>query len=382
MEEDNSPKRAPFFTKPLRPDIQVSESEKIVLFCHVEPRDDPDLEIIWFVNQSPLPSGHKFKLSNEFGNLSLTILYTYAEDSGVYSCIAKNHSGTAETKCNVECHSKKSMLLEPCQPESAKAITRLEAPKRPHSNLSVPQAISPVFITAPRSYENLIEGQSLHLECHVRPIDDPKLMITWFKNGQLLQAGHRIKHVFNFGYVGFDIIQMYDEDSGCYTCQAKNDAGSAEVSCNIKCLPLKSIYLESSHPEILRKIDALERHERRQHADQTFPEIKPYFVTQLSGPTDILKEGQTAHIQCRYEPNDDPNLKLEWIFNGCPLLNASRFRMMNNFGYAAIDMIGVIPEDTGIYSVAITNRAGSAVSNFELRCKRKFLQYIHFLLLL
>lgn len=44
----------------------------------------------------------------------------------------------------------------------------------------------------------------------------------------------------------------------------------------------------------------------------------PKFVTPLNGPTQ-LNEGQSSHYECRIEPHSDPNLKVEWFFNGKPL---------------------------------------------------------------
>jgi len=372
QDEPEVRKSAPFFSKPLKPEVQVSESEQVILECKVQPTDDPDLEINWLFNQQLLPSGHKFKLTNDFGHVTLVILYTYAEDSGIYTCEAKNRLGSASTQCSVKCYSKKSMLLEPCQPDSIRAIQILETPKRHPAEIIHTNQISPVFLTSPRSYENLIEGQSLHLECHVRPTDDANLSITWLKDGQPLQASHRFKHLSNFGYVGLDFLQVYPEDSGLYTCRAKNNMGVAEVSCSLNCRPLKSILLESAHPESLGKIHMLEHHVVRKPNEPEVQQVQPYFTQQLTGPVEVLHESQTAHLQCRYEPNADPNLKIDWLFNGQPLTNASRIRMMNNFGFGSIDIIGVIPEDSGVYSVIVKNAVGSARSDFEIRCRCKW----------
>lgn len=39
-------------------------------------------------------------------------------------------------------------------------------------------------------------------------------------------------------------------------------------------------------------------------------QIVPVFTKQLSGPTDILKEAQSVHMDCMVQPINDPNLKV------------------------------------------------------------------------
>uniref|UniRef100_A0A915K1X4 Ig-like domain-containing protein n=1 Tax=Romanomermis culicivorax TaxID=13658 RepID=A0A915K1X4_ROMCU len=215
----------------------------------------------------------------------------------------------------------------------------------------------------------LTARQTCHLECHVRPTDDPSLNVQWYKDGQLLQASHRFKHVQNFGYVAFDFLQVYPEDSGRYSCVASNEIGSAETYCSIKCYPLANLYLDTEHPESLRRIQILEQSGQKPSQESEPPKIAPRFVQELTGPEGYLTEGQTVHLQCRYEPNSDPSLKLEWLFNNQPMIHGSRFRTVNDFGYVSLDILNVIPEDTGLYTVKIVNDLGEAATNFDMECR-------------
>jgi len=96
---------------------------------------------------------------------------------------------------------------------------------------------------------------------------------------------------------------------------------------------------------------------------------KPSFEQNLQGPTDVLKEGQTVNFQCRVLPNNDPKLKVEWFFNGQPLAQASRCKFLNEFGFISLDLLYVNPEDSGKYTVRVTNEAGQAESSFDIHCK-------------
>lgn len=83
---------------------------------------------------------------------------------------------------------------------------------------------------------------------------------------------------------------------------------------------MKTIVVESEHPEGLEKIQHLEdysRYQRDVQQDVTFTQ-KPSFTVQLSGNTQLI-EGQSAHFETRLEPMGDPSMTVEWYFNGRPL---------------------------------------------------------------
>lgn len=75
--------------------------------------------------------------------------------------------------------------------------------------------------------------------------------------------------------------------------------------------------------------------------------IKPYFTKELSGPTQDIKEGQTVTINGEFQPTNDNRLRVEWLFNGRPLKQASRFRMVSDFGFVSLEILYVYPEDSG-----------------------------------
>jgi hypothetical protein len=55
-----------------------------------------------FFSFSPL--GSRFTETNNFGFVALDILYCYPEDSGTYTCRAKNIVGEAVTSANLSVH--------------------------------------------------------------------------------------------------------------------------------------------------------------------------------------------------------------------------------------------------------------------------------------
>lgn len=45
-------------------------------------------------------------------------------------------------------------------------------------------------------------------------------------------------------------------------------------------------------------------------SEPELPPEKPVFTKELSGPEEILKEGQSVHMDCVVQPINDPSLKV------------------------------------------------------------------------
>lgn len=130
--------------------------------------------------------------------------------------------------------------------------------------------------------------------------------------------------------------------------------------------------LQTQNEAALEKIHMLEDSSRyhRREDEEFIVTVAPHFTCQLMGPSN-LKEGQSAHYECRIEPYPDPNLKVEWLHNGKPLTTGHRFRTSNDFGFAALDILTVYPADSGEYTCRVVNRNGHAQSSVRLNVTSK-----------
>lgn len=97
----------------------------------------------------------------------------------------------------------------------------------------------------------------------------------------------------------------------------------------------------------------------------------PKFVT-FPRNIDNLVEGQNAHFEAKIEPLADPNLHIEWFKDGRPVTIGHRFRPIHDFGYVAMDIVGLISEDSGTYTIRATNNVGSVETTATLQCKSEF----------
>lgn len=96
---------------------------------------------------------------------------------------------------------------------------------------------APHFTTHLNGPSELIEGQSAHYECRIEPYPDSNLKVEWLHNGKPLTTGHRFRTAYDFGFASLDVLSVYAEDSGEYTCRVTNRLGTAQssVTTNIKC---------------------------------------------------------------------------------------------------------------------------------------------------
>lgn len=100
--EEERPGQRPVFLTPLVNLENLKEGDHAHFESRVEPINDSDLKIEWFLNGQRIKTGHRFRTTHDFGYVALDILYTYAEDSGTYMCKATNKLGEAVNTCTLK----------------------------------------------------------------------------------------------------------------------------------------------------------------------------------------------------------------------------------------------------------------------------------------
>ena len=196
------------------------------------------------------------------------------------------------------------------------------------------------------------------------------MKIDWFHNDQPIALGSRIHTISDFGFVVLDIDWTFKRDAGTYTCRATNKYGSTETKASLSCKGQKSINLDSQLPQgmSLEKLKELEKGRADTSAEIESAEVTaPKFITQIQSRA--VGEGEPAHFSCRVEPKHDPKLEIKWFHNGKELDSGHRFRMTQEFGYVALDILYTYPEDEGEYVCKATNELGADASTCTLKCK-------------
>lgn len=68
---------------------------------------------------------------------------------------------------------------------------------------------------------------------------------------------------------------------------------------------------------------------------------------------DEATEADAVRLDCRLLPVNDPTMKVYWTVNGNPIPEASRFMPARNFDYVSLDILGLYPEDSGVYTCKV-----------------------------
>lgn len=176
-----------------------------------------------------MPYSNRIQTTNDFGVIMLMIKHLITQDSGEYKCIARNSKGEAVTTGNIVVQS----------------IIDVETPQ-------VIQAL----------VENIeaIEGESIHLECRVTPINDPKLTVQWYRDGQPMPESNRFKTNFEFGFVTLDILYAYPDDMGDYELVVTNDKGTASTKGHVVVVATPNLQFAPQAPG--SNIENIEQHLR------------------------------------------------------------------------------------------------------------------------
>ena len=371
----------PKFVSTFNSKFEVSEGQSCHMEARLTPVEDPNLKVEWFKDGKPLPTGHRFRTFHDFGIVILDILYTYAEDSGTYECKATNKLGTDSISCLVQCSEKSGLILTPQVPGEMKKhtmdrIQHLETRSvKERTESTYTSSAAPRFTVPIENMNDLREGENAHFEARLVPQDDPNLIVEWYWNGKALKAGSRIRTFCDFGFVILEISPVYPEDSGEYTCKARNALGEAVTTATLKCSGKKRIIMDSQLPRgmegAMDKIANLEGLGRRRIMED-MPEdtdAPPEFLSNLEDL--VLVENQLAHFETRLTPINDPSMRVEWFHNGKPISSGSRIKTINDFGFVILEVANVLSRDSGNYTCKAVNKHGEASVACNVQVKSK-----------
>ncbi|XP_013792410.2 titin-like, partial [Limulus polyphemus] len=365
----------PVFTKPLNNLDNLQEGGFAHFEAQITPVNDFTMTTEWYFNGQPLTASTRMSTVFSFGYVALHIKYLRAEDSGVYMCKAINQKGEAFSSATLKVKTMGEVVYDLGYPEQQRyqeKIQELEAwQQQQRQQVVVEEAVpqtAPVFRTPLRDVVDIQEGKIARFEARVEPTGDSNMRVEWLKDGKPLEASYRTTIFFNFGYVSLTIRGVDTRDSGTYTCVAINSVGTAKSSATLTCQTKQDVVLESQYPEGLEKIQHLEDSSRfqRETYEETTVTQRPKFTEPLVGK-DLLVEGQSAHFETRLEPIGDPSMTVEWYFNGRPLTTGHRFKTYFDFGYVALDILYVFPEDSGDFTVTARNALGEATQSKTIR---------------
>lgn len=227
------------------------------------------------------------------------------------------------------------------------------------------------MFTVPIRDVRAAEMRNVHFEARLIPVGDTNLRTEWFKNDVPLQASNRISYVHDFGFVSLDIKQITRQDEGVYTCKASNNLGQAVTSARLIVGPEQIAVLDNDEQlQKLRYLEDKSQYDRRVE-EEVSVKTKPVFITELQTARKEAFEGGSCHLEARIEPYPDNTMKISWEKDGRSIGVGSRFKPIHDFGFAALDITGLVAADSGVYTCRATNAFGEATSTcpVNVTCK-------------
>ncbi|KAK0044806.1 myosin light chain kinase smooth muscle, partial [Biomphalaria pfeifferi] len=288
-------------------DCVIELGEMARFDCRVSAYPDP--EITWFKDGNKVIPSAKFELVSFHDDIfSLLIKKVDTEDSGRYTCMAKNEYGEAKSEALLNVLDQKEKITD--------------------------AHVAPCFLTKFYDIEAM-EGVPVEFVCVI--YGNPEPTVTWLLNGKEVEISSEIltRRQEDSVMMAFRSVQVCH--SGEIICKLKNDSGEAMCKARLKV-----------------KEDISKRGNR------------PLFLEQPSDKE--VSEGEEVTFECTISGLPDPDVT--WYFNGRELYESRRRTMKRKGGQKYIlTLREVVPENAGVYTCKAVNRAGDASCAVELSVK-------------
>ncbi|XP_061563842.1 myosin light chain kinase, smooth muscle-like [Cololabis saira] len=198
------------------------------------------------------------------------------------------------------------------------------------------------------------------------------LSVSWLHNGEKVNSS---KVSFKNGVACLGLTECAPGNSGVYTCVAENSAGKKSSSAVLQITALtKEIPRTRNHElhsEVTVKTASREKTDlssafegERQHREQN---DKGPPVEFLDPPEKVeIRVSEQAQLQCEFRSSSLP-VACCWIYNKVkPVTGGPRTSVRSTGTQTSVEISQADSDDTGLYTVIVRNRAGSAQHTVSL----------------
>ncbi|EDW61837.2 uncharacterized protein Dvir_GJ20095, isoform B [Drosophila virilis] len=315
----------PIFTMRLR-DRRVQVTYPVRLTCQIVGYPAP--EIHWYKDGQLISCDSRHLITAEGQFFTLEIAATTLDDSGNYTCTAKNELGS------VSCHS--CLVVD-------KGIRAY---------------ISPDFYVPLDPFYVFREGTEIRLSTKVEAY--PAVGVTWHRNGMRLRPSRRISATLDStGFVELIIAEATPRDAGIYVCVASNVVGKVETICRVAIEEIEA----AATPQRALEIPSIKT------SDMPYSK-EPLFV--VKPRSSEAYEGDNVIIFC--EVVGDPKPDVVWLrdfLNPEYYKDAPHFRRIGEGPEYRLEIPSAKLDFTGTYSVIASNCHGEAKAVISLQIYAK-----------
>ncbi|XP_069335647.1 myomesin-3 [Eulemur rufifrons] len=207
--------RGPWFWIPLRSHA-VWEHASVLLTCTVHASPPP--QVTWYKNDMRIdprlfPAG-KYRITNNYGLLTLEIRRCTMEDSATYTVMVKNAYGQASSFAKV--------LVRTYLGKEAGFDSEIFKRSMFGHKVEFTSMLKPIFAR---------EKEPFSLSClFSKDVLDAEQNIQWFRDGRLLRSSGRRQVLYADCQASLKVSCAYKEDEGLYTIRVSSPLGPQEQS--------------------------------------------------------------------------------------------------------------------------------------------------------
>ncbi|CAF1320227.1 unnamed protein product [Adineta steineri] len=225
----------PKFKVHLKSHLNLNEDDHCLFEAKLIPVRDPMMRVQWFRNGKVLHHASRMIPRYNFADVSLEFLYTFAEDDGIYECVATNPYGEDRTRAELKCRPKRSIIYNTQLPKGMEGVAKLQMLedeiKHTASMIGLEEKVQEKEPKAPEfimPLEDLSVDEGDNAKFIAKVDGHPRPRVTWSINNGDVANGSRYKLVFD-GLVHYlDIPRTRQYDAGVIRCVAKNTFGQSE----------------------------------------------------------------------------------------------------------------------------------------------------------
>ncbi|XP_023933258.1 titin isoform X1 [Lingula anatina] len=324
--------------------IQTTDAtvgEQASLRCQAKGVPTPTL--VWYKDGREIrPGDNRYTISyDEDGTTTLMVIEVVRDVAGTYTCEATNKAGKDTTTGDLNVH---------------------EVPIQEVPEEEVEEMVAPVIVKKP---DQLTVNEKDRAEFICKITGTPAPQVTWSKGDEELTDTNKY-HIEEYEDVYcFEINQAIKEDTGDYTCTARNPAGEATCTIPLTVKAVPSEELEEVPPKVPEKEEDLSKSPLvLRHAEQT---KAPEFSQTLQDV--ILMEGDQLELQCAV--SGVPRPEVAWDRAGKTLVPTKVMSISHEEDMCTLTISEVTVDQAGQYTCTAVNSAGKAICTSEVRVQER-----------
>ncbi|XP_029559438.1 obscurin isoform X4 [Salmo trutta] len=333
---------APRFLAYPRP-VVVQSGTDAVLKCQIG--GDPRPAVIWERNNEQIHPEGRYRFFEDGNVYNLIISSVTTEDSGQYTCKAKNSIGEtyAAATLKVEGEAQEMELREENKPR---------------------------FLIKPLS-TRVGRGEDAVFSCKLW--GNPRPEVVWEKDGRKLNEIFESTH-FNVGYQDggwfqLKIFKTRAPDGGVYTCKARNEFGEGLAGAVLL------VDAGPGHEEEGNRNGYTNGHwkghqGKQRSGRQLTTRLKDDPVTHQAKQVKMFAVTEGKHAKFRCFVTGKPKPEIIWRKDGRLIMSGRRYLLYEDReGYFTLKVLYCKQQDNGVYVCAASNTAGQTLSAVHLSVK-------------